>query len=395
MGDNNIFDDELNNAATEVAQESNDFGSALEGLSEEQQEQFHQIQSLAKMDPSFANSQEYKDLMASVQQSSTSTSSKSNDDDDYEDDEDEDEEDDKDIFGISKPTKKEKEVKLTFEPTKEMADFISSNYGVEDVTTFFSSVNTWRNQAQEGVKAQKDYEALSLDLQSLPPEVKRSIELWANGEDHMSAFEVGQRLDFSADFSKQNTENLVQHYLPEEYDELVDQYENDEIDEDEFEKQVNLLAKTTKRFFTEDKKALDKDREDYLNHQKNYAQNLKKTALLSVENLSKTYPNFSKSELAKVRSILVEGKVEDLFSNSDGTYKDTAAEFVAFAMFGKDMMELMLKKGERQGESKANRKTVDSSPTTVKKQSSSNQQPGLDMGAVGHLGGLFKKDPYS
>ena len=58
---------------------------------------------------------------------------------------------------------------------------------------------------------------------------------------------------------------------------------------------------------------------------------MKKTAILSVENLSKAYPNFSKTEVAKIRNILVEGKIDNLFTKADGSYNEDAAELVAYA----------------------------------------------------------------
>jgi hypothetical protein len=147
--------------------------------------------------------------------------------------------------------------------------------------------------------------------------------------------------------------------------------------------------------FTEDKKALDEEREQLLDRQKNEFQTMKKTALLSVENLSKAYPNFSKSEVSKIRTILVEGKVDDLFVNSDGSYKEDAAELVAYAMYGKKMLEGVKKIAQRKGETEANLKSVDSSPKTVRKNRSAGSPSGVNVDAVKHLSGVFKGDPYA
>jgi hypothetical protein len=92
---------------------------------------------------------------------------------------------------------------------------------------------------------------------------------------------------------------------------------------------------------------------------------------------------------------LVEGKIDSLFTKSDGTYNEDAAELVAYAMYGKKMLESVRKISERKGESKANQKIVDSSPKTVKKQKAAGGNQGLGMEAVGHLSGVFKGDPYA
>ena len=176
---------------------------------------------------------------------------------------------------------------------------------------------------------------------------------------------------------------------------MVDSWENEEIDDDEFDDKINLLAGSTRKMFNSDKKALEREREQFMEDQKNYASKMKKSALLSVENLSKTYPNFSKGELSKVRNILVEGKVDNLFVNSDGTYSDDAAELIAYAMYGKRMMESVKKTAERRGESKANQKIVDSSPSSVRRQKSAGSTRGINTDAVQHLSGMFKSDPYA
>jgi hypothetical protein len=383
----NIFDREVELASQEL---SSQVDSAGLDITPEMEEQLRQIEALAGMDPSFANSKEYQDLVAAIQSQQAD-----DDDDEYEEDEeDEEDEEEGDIFGITKQ-KKEKEISLNFQPPKEMISFINEHYGIKDAEKFFNSVDTWRNQAQEGSEIMREYNALSSDLQAMPPEIKMAVQLWANGEDHMSAFEMHQRLDFSDDWENQTVESLVQQYFPSEYDELVDMLESESIDEEEFDDKLILLAKTTKKAFSEDKKALEKEREDFVSRQKNEHQLMKKSALLSVENLSKAYPNFSKSEISKIRSILVEGKVDNLFVKSDGSYNEDAAELVAYAVYGKKMLESVKKIAERQGESKANQKIVDSSPKSMRRQKGTGSNQPVNSQAVGHLSSFFKNDPYA
>ena len=386
------------NFEKEVERVSGELSNApsLEQLEPEMQEQLRQVEALAAMDPSFANSTEYKDLMASMQQASVQARDEEEEEEEEDDEDDsEDNSDIDDIFGIMATPKKGKEIKLNFEAPKEMIDLISSRFGVNDASKFFSSVDTWRNQAQEGSEVKKEYEALTADLQAMPSDIRMAVQLWANGEDHTSAFTSSQRLDFSGDYKGQDPESLVQHYFGEQYDELTTSLEDGDISESEFDNSVRLLANSTKRLFAEDKQALEKEREEFNNRQKNEFQNLKKTALLSVENLSKAYPSFSKSEVAKIRTILVEGKAENLFVNADGTYKEDAAELVAYAMYGKKMLESVKKIAERQGESKANQKIVDSSPTALRKNKAAAPQQGAFAKEAGHLSGLFKGDPYA
>jgi predicted glutamine amidotransferase len=367
-------------------------------ITPEMEDQIRQIEALASMDAAFANSQEYKDLMAATKgtnSQSSETDEDEDEDEDYEDEDDDSEEEDDDIFGVTKQTKVEKEVELTFEPTKEMQKFIESKYGVKDVAKFFSSADTWRNQAQESSELKRELDLLTSDLQAMPVEIRQAVTMWANGQDYTAAFNQSQRLDFSSDFTRQDPENLVQHYLSEQYDELLERLENGKIDEDDFDDRIKLLAGSTKRMFNSDKEALDNERDQFTQRQKEEFQAMKKSALVSVENLSKAYPNFSKTEVARIRNILVEGKIDNLFTKADGSYNDDAAELVAYAMYGKKMLESIKKGAERRGESKANQRIVDTSAKQMRKQKVSGETQGFNMKEVQHLSSMFKNDPYA
>lgn len=389
--DNN-FEQEFENASQDLMNQP-----VVDNLEPEMQEQLRQIEALASMDPSFASSKEYQDLVNSLVKSSDQASEEEDEDEEEDDDSEEDEEDEKvdDIFGIMSTPKKAKEFKLNFEPPKEMIDLISSKFGVKDPSKFFSSVDTWRSQAQEGSEIRKEYDALTNDLQAMPQDIRMMVQMWANGEDYTKALNSSERLDFSDDFKNQTSESLVQHYFGEQYDELISEFEDGDISESEFDNRIKLLASSTKRLFNEDKQALEKEREEFMDRQKSEFQNMKKTALLSVDNLGKAYPDFSKSEISKIRGLLVEGKVDNLFMNADGTYKEDAAELVAYAMYGKKMLDSVKKVAKRQGESEANQKIVDSSPKQLRKLKSSSGSTGLNKEAVGHLSGVFRPDPYA
>jgi hypothetical protein len=374
-----------------------DGGESIGGsITPEMEDQIRQIEALASMDDAFANSQEYKDLMAATKGTNSQSSETDEDEDeDYEDEDDDSEDEDDDIFGVTKQAKVEKEVQLTFEPTKDMQKFIESKYGVKDVAKFFSSADTWRNQAQESSELKRELDLLTSDLQAMPVEIRQAVTMWANGQDYTAAFNQSQRLDFSSDFTRQDPENLVQHYLSEQYDELLERLENGKIDEDDFDDRIKLLAGSTKRMFNSDKEALDNERDQFTQRQKEEFQAMKKSALVSVENLSKAYPNFSKTEVARIRNILVEGKIDNLFTKADGSYNDDAAELVAYAMYGKKMLESIKKGAERKGESKANQRIVDTSAKQMRKQKVSGETQGFNMKEVQHLSSMFRNDPYA
>jgi len=391
------FEKEVELASEGLESQEANSAAPLEELTSEMQDQVRQLESLAKMDPDFANSDEYKDLMSSLDREEESVGDNEDDEDEYEDEEEEEEVEDNegDTFGISKTSKKSKEFNIDFDLPAEMIDMISSKFGVKDPSKFFNSVDTWRTQAQEGSEASKEYEALSTDLQAMPHEIKAAIQMWANGDDYSEAFNTNQRLDFSDSFRDQDAENLVQHYLEEEYNELVDMYNDDKLDDEDFEDRIELLARTTKRMFNQDVEAQETERENFVLRQQEEYQKQKDSAILSVENLGKAYPNFSRSEMSKIKRVLVDRSLEDIFIDKEGEYKEDAAELLAYAMYGKKLLNEAEVKAERKGESKANLRTVDSSPKNMKRQKTSDQKRGKNLDAVGHLSSAFKKDPYA
>ena len=393
---NEDFEKEVESVSSEL-ETGNDQVQAEE-LSAEMQDQVRQLESLAKMDPEFADSAEYKDLMASInEEAPKATQEEEVEEEVYEEDEEDEEEvaSEDDVFGLSKSKKKQKDLNIDFDIPDGMIDLISSKFGIQDPSKFFKSADTWRNQAQEGAEATKEYEALASDLEALPSEIRQSIQLWANGSDYTKAFDSNERLDFSESHKDQDSENLVQHYLEDEYNDLVDKYNDEKLDDEDFEDRIELLARTTKRMFNQDRQSIEEDRENFAKQQVSEREALKKSAVLSVKNLKEEYPDFSKSEISKIQKVLVGGNIENLFSNSDGSYKEDAAEILAYAMYGKKMMGSEGSKAERRGESKANLKAVDSSPKSIRKQKSSDQQRGMNLDAVGHLSSAFKKDPYA
>lgn len=394
----NIFDGPTGAGTPPQEGQQNEF---LAGNPEAQAE-LEQMQVLIQQDPAFAESQEYKDFVASLQKQGGSNGAADSDEEEEEEEEDDknkstsnsddsdddgEEDDDDDIFGLSKKTPKAKELKISFDAPKEMLSFLEEHFGVKDAQTFFNSAQTWRAQAQEGAKIKSNYEAVMNDLSDLPPELKASIHKWANNEDYTEPFINTQRLDWSESFENQDKERLVQHFLPEEYEELVDQLDSEEISKEEFEKQVGILARSQRKTFNEHKQALERDREEYKERIERQTKEFKKSALTSVEALSKAYPNFKKSEIGKIRSALVEGKLEDAFFDNSGNYKEDAAIKLAFAMYGEKIVDTLTKRGKRMGESETNRKVVDSSPTTVRQSKSSDlgQLSKEEQEAVSHL----------
>lgn len=301
-----------------------------------------------------------------------------------------------DPFGVLKTKSKKNKVKIDFEPQKELLELIDKKYSIKDLPTFLNSVDTFRKQAEEGTKATELLQLVQQDLNSMPPDLAHSVDLWRNGQDHTKAFT--NRLDFSKEFEKQNLEGLVEKYLPEEYKEEKERLENEEISPEEFERSIKLLRSTTKRLFEKDKELLDDQRVQYEKQQKEKFENIEKSAVDSVKNLSENYQNFSESEKLKIQNILVNGAADDLFYEADGTYKKDVAEKIAFVLYGKKMLESAKKIAERRGESRAREEVIDMSDKNVKTSRQNNNStsvPDEVLKAYSHILLPEKKSPFA
>ena len=136
-------------------------------------------------------------------------------------------------------------------------------------------------------------------------------------------------------------------------------------------------------------------RAEIMREQEDSEKNFKGSVVSSVEKLKQQFPNFSKKDLQKVRQRLVDEDIESLFYNKDGTYKEEAAEMMAFSMFGKQVMESLLGRAKKDGISKANETIVKRGNKKPRQGQTQRKQSTEALDSISHLQGQFSKDPYS
>lgn len=361
--------------------------------------QLNQIEALADIDPSVREMEEYKNLKSIVEKNRLTEDEEIEDEDEDEDEQEEDEqEEDEDEasnpFGIGSSTEEMEEVE--FEIEEEMANYITQHYGLEDVGSFFEKVDTWRTQSQGGAENTRQLEELNEGLQNLPTDIKSAIQAFANAEDYKSAFNSSSaKLNFEQDFSNQKKEDVVKNYFSEELIEIKESLEDGEIGDDEYDGKIELLYKSARRLFDADKKMVVNRRAEIMREQEETEKNFKGSVVSSVEKLKQQFPNFSKKDLQKVRQRLVDEDIESLYYNKDGTYKEEAAEMMAFSMFGKQVMESLLSKAKKEGISKANETIVQRGNKKPRQGQTQRKQSAEALDSISHLQGQFEKDPYA
>jgi hypothetical protein len=125
--------------------------------------------------------------------------------------------------------------------------------------------------------------------------------------------------------------------------------------------------------------------------------NLRTSVSGSVDALKKEYPDFSNAEIQRIRQFLVKGNVEDLLKEKNGAYKENAAKFVAFALYGEDLVKDLLNQAENRGESKANLEIVERGKKTIQSSKAiENVEKQATNEAVRHLSYMQQsKNPYA
>jgi hypothetical protein len=359
-----------------------------------------QIEALARMDPSILEDPEYLAMKESLgqlegeEQEEVDSEQQQEEQEEEQEEEEQEEVDDDDVFGLFKG-EEEEEVDVNFD--EDMMSHIKEKYSIDDPNKFLNSVDTWRNQAQEGTEYREKFDEIEEGLISLPGPIKSAISAFANGEDWNNAFGSTQsRLDYSDVFTSQDKEAVVQHYFGEKYEKLQDKLEDESIDEEDFAERYDELHEFSEKFFENDRKGFEKQRAKYTEEQDQIEEVRSGSIKSSVESLKKEYPNFSRADLQRVEQRMVDGNIEEPFYEKDGSYKAEAAEMMAFAMYGKRIMKALLNRATKDGTSSANETIVQRGNKKMRKASKNTSPEGKqNVDAVSHLNSHFDDDPYS
>ena len=183
-GDADVIIEDVANEDEDLAFEDTEAGqmlvSANEGSEDRSLEEIEadiaQIEALANMSPEVRDMPEYKNLVATAEKVKAAQDEEGEgafeEDEEEEEEEGEEEEGDTrhkdDVFGLGVNSEEED---IEFEVSEEMSSFIENHYGIDDPTTFFASVDNWRNQSQDGAKVRGELDELTEGLQSLPSHV--------------------------------------------------------------------------------------------------------------------------------------------------------------------------------------------------------------------------------
>lgn len=304
------------------------------------------------------------------------------------------EEDAGDVFGLTK----KKTVSKEFEGFEDFMGVIKEKHSIDDPSTLITSIDKWRKGSQKASEIEEKHNALLSDLDALPTDLKTSVRAYANGEDYKAAFgDAGTLLDYSKDFNSHSKDDLTKTYFSDRIAKAKEKLSEGDIDEDDYTERIDDLHSLSERLYKSDKLQYEKQRADQEKKQEENIEALKTSAISSVENLRKTLPNFSDNEFKKVRQRLVSQDLSSIFFDKNGRYKADAAEKIAMAIYGKEVISKLVERASKEAESKTTQKFVERGNTELKanKAVGTTSNSGLEKELNKSFGGMFTNDVYS
>ena len=310
-----------------------------------------------------------------------------------EEEEEEEEDDPDDIFSL----KKKKSVEVDFEFDDDIKSFLKKNYSIDDESTFFNSVNKWRGDAQKFSETQGQLEELTEGIQSLPDQIKAAINAFAEGQDFVQAFGADGNLDFSKSFDKQDEDDIVKHYYPKKYKDIIKKLDDDDLTEEEAEERILFLKDAAEQVYKKDQKSIEDRRATLVKQEQEKLERVKETASSSVSHLKETFPNFKQSDLQKIKRALVDGNFDSLIYDRKGAIKKDAAIRLAFAFNYEKILDRERGVAENKGKTKANLEIASKGKKKLKKNKSTSgvQKENKAHEAIEHLSVHMEQDPYS
>lgn len=208
------------------------------------------------------------------------------------------------------------------------------------------------NDTASFAEIKSKYEALEADIQGLPKDLQLALEDVATGKDWKARFKAAQSLDFEKEFKDMTTaEKIAVHnfFFPE------DKLEAD-ADIKEKTNMKSIVAaeskfKAEQQIYTQSIQA-DKDRQK----QNTVAWNASVDASLNA--LKIKYPSFKAQELLKIETTIKKTGLWDMFVNKDGTLKPEAAQRLAFAIYGEDILNTAVAVAKNKGKSEGKEEVI-------------------------------------
>lgn len=221
--------------------------------------------------------------------------------------------------------------KVELKTPEEWKSYIDKKFSIKDESTFFDSVEKWRKDSQEKTDLERDKNNYDRLFEEIPEPIYNAIESWGKGEDWAGKLKTAiPSVDYAREFESQNIYEVVNNYFPGKFEkeELSGSYKD-------FDVTAQKAYDVAKEKYNLERQQFNNRRAEVQKKADENIQKLRNSALGSVKKLEQSFPDFDKNEIAQISKVLNSGDTNSLIFNRDGTYKEDAAERVAFMLYGK------------------------------------------------------------
>jgi len=272
----------------------------------------------------------------------------------------------KSVLGLNVKKQQKASEALTIENPEQILDVVEKDFGqkykgIDELPKFFESAKKWRNDSQNYEKTKVEYDNIVNILENTPSDILEAIQKYHKGEDYMKAFENRPAFNFDLPVDKQNIEELVKHYYPNEF-----------ADEDFKEGNETPALKIAKQAsvdkYNYTKLTRDNERATRESNATKQLESIKSSVNGSVNYLKQSFPDADQDVISDISKTLEGGiqKVAELLYNNDGTAKPEAAEMLMMLKHGKSEISRMMQISANQAESRANEEIVSRGADTKK-----------------------------
>ena len=171
-------------------------------------------------------------------------------------------------------------------------------------------------------------------MMNMPPEIANPFLAWADGKDYKQEIRKITETPFDLTLSADKHDSL----------ELVNFFGEDKYTKEEWEavdpKVKTSLEKSAKQLYNVKQQDFLSMREKANNSKLEKQDKFMKSVDAAIANLKKEFPDMKEVQVKEVRQQMLGGINKTLF-NDDGTYKETAAEQISMAIYGKQTLGTM------------------------------------------------------
>lgn len=245
---------------------------------------------------------------------------------------------------------------FAFETNEQLISEVNKRTGlnlkdVGEMNKLFESYDKQRKNASEFKKSHDELTELRQALGEMPAPISQIVKTWADGGDWQNAMKGGSvNIDLNKSADEHNIQDLVGHYFAGKFS------PEDFTDPSEA---LNLAIDVSKERFKLDKDRFVSQRAKNQEQMIRAAEALETSAVSSVKRLQASFPGMSKDEVTHIQRLMTgENGLTSLFYDENGVFREDAAEKLAFALFGKQQLEIVKKRAQTDAMTQANLNSV-------------------------------------